>query len=107
MQVCKVWFSLRSFVYTGRQLVKADNEDTPIAEFHPHKRHFFVFRMSQHAFLEIKPDPQVMTALEKLIGQSIWHDTGSIWSNHMILVSFLLVERRRRDSSLRIRLERS
>ena len=53
------------------QLVKADNDETPIAEFHPHKRHFFVFRMSKHAFIEIKPDPAVMTALEKLIGEAI------------------------------------
>ena len=53
------------------QLVKADDEEqTPVAEFHPHKRHFFVFRMSQHAFFEIKPDPQVAAALEKLIGES-------------------------------------
>ncbi|KAJ3551961.1 hypothetical protein NM688_g4410 [Phlebia brevispora] len=72
------------------QLVKADDEEkTPIAEFHPHKRHFFVFRMSKHAFLEIKPDPEVTAALERLI------------------VSYLLVERHRRDSRLRIKLEKS
>lgn len=58
------------------QLVKADDEDkTPVAEFHPHKRHFFVFRMSKHAYLEVKPMPEVTNALEKLIGEScIWRD---------------------------------
>lgn len=52
------------------QLVKADDEEkVPVAEFHPHKRHFFVFRMSRHAFLEIKPIPEMTGALERLIGQ--------------------------------------
>ena len=51
--------------------MKADDEDqTPIAEFHPHKRHFFVFRMSKQAFFEIKPIPEVTEALERLIGES-------------------------------------
>ncbi|KAH8107688.1 hypothetical protein BXZ70DRAFT_884832 [Cristinia sonorae] len=77
--------------HKGRlQLIKADDEDkTPVAEFHPHKRHFFVFRMSKHAYLEIKPLPEVTNALEKLI------------------VSYLLVERRRRDTHIRVKFERS
>ncbi|KAI0074434.1 hypothetical protein K474DRAFT_1601482 [Panus rudis PR-1116 ss-1] len=77
--------------HKGRlQLVKADDdEQTPIAEFHPHKRHFLVFRMSKHAYLEVKPLPEVTSALERLI------------------VSYLLVERRRRDTRLRVKLERS
>ena len=51
--------------------MKADDEDqTPVAEFHPHKRHFMVFRMSKHAFFEIKPIPEVTEALERLIGES-------------------------------------
>ena len=59
---------VRLFVFL--QLVKADDEEkVPVAEFHPHKRHFFVFRMSRHAFLEIKPIPEVTGALERLIGQ--------------------------------------
>jgi len=77
--------------HKGRlQLIKADDEDKPtVAEFHPHKRHFFVCRMSKHAYLEIKPLPEVTSALEKLI------------------VSYLLVERRRRDTHIRVKLERS
>ncbi|EMD33846.1 hypothetical protein CERSUDRAFT_67952 [Gelatoporia subvermispora B] len=72
------------------QLVRADDpEKAPVAEFHPHKRHFFVFRMSRHAFLEVKPVPEVIDALDRLIA------------------SYLLVERKRRDSKIRIRLERS
>ena len=40
-----------------------------MAEFHPHKRHFFVFRMSKHAQLEIKPQPEVAGNMERLIGE--------------------------------------
>ncbi|CAL1706051.1 unnamed protein product [Somion occarium] len=72
------------------QLVKADEEDPePLAEFHPHKRHFLVFRMAKHAYLEVKPIPEVTSALERLI------------------VSYLLVERKRRDARLRVKVERS
>lgn len=49
------------------RLVKVDDEDKiPLAEYHPYKRHFFVFRMSHHAWLEVKPEAAV--ALEKVIG---------------------------------------
>ncbi|KIP09465.1 hypothetical protein PHLGIDRAFT_18640 [Phlebiopsis gigantea 11061_1 CR5-6] len=72
------------------QLVKdGDEGETPVAEFHPHKRHFFVFRMSKHAHLEIKPQPGVTGAMERLI------------------VSYLLIERKRRDSRLRVKVEKS
>ncbi|KAI0275272.1 hypothetical protein BC834DRAFT_41631 [Gloeopeniophorella convolvens] len=61
------------------QLVRADDsEKVPLAKYHTYHRHFFVFRMSQHAWLEIKPE--ATEAMDKLI------------------VSYLLVERRRRDS---------
>ncbi len=54
---------------SSNQLVKADDEEkVPVAEFHPHKRHFLVFRMSRHAYREIKPLPEVTSALERLIG---------------------------------------
>jgi hypothetical protein len=50
------------------QLVRADTDDkTPIAVKHKHKRHFWVFRMSKHAWLEIKPD--VVETLDALISQ--------------------------------------
>ncbi|KAI0088097.1 hypothetical protein BDY19DRAFT_985785 [Irpex rosettiformis] len=71
------------------ELVKADDEDqSPVAEFHPHSRHFFVFRMSKHAFFEIKPIPEVTGALEKVIA------------------SYLIVERRRRQSRISIKIQR-
>ncbi|OCH89068.1 hypothetical protein OBBRIDRAFT_733290 [Obba rivulosa] len=78
-------------MHKGRlQLVRADDpEKVPVAEFRPHKRHFFVFRMSRHAYFEVKPIPEVVDALDRLI------------------VSYLLVERKRRESKIRIRLERS
>ncbi|KAI0762525.1 hypothetical protein C8Q74DRAFT_1382628 [Fomes fomentarius] len=59
-----------------------------VAEFHPHTRHFFVFRMSKHAFFEVQPIPEITDAIEKFI------------------VSYLLVERRRRDFRIRVKLER-
>lgn len=52
------------------QLVKeGDEERKSVAEFYPHRRHFFVFRMSKHARLEVKPQPEVTEALERLIGK--------------------------------------
>jgi hypothetical protein len=49
--------------------VNADDEDkVPVAEYHPHKRHFGVWRMSQRAFLEVKPE--ACDALDKIIGDS-------------------------------------
>jgi len=70
------------------QLVKADDEDkVPLVKYHPHRRHFFIFRMSRHASLEIKPE--LTEALDKLI------------------VSYLLVERRRRDAHIRLEFESS
>ncbi|KAI6131603.1 hypothetical protein EDD16DRAFT_1469286 [Pisolithus croceorrhizus] len=48
-------------------LVKVDDEDkVPLAEYHPYKRHFFVFRMSHHTWLEVKPEAAV--TLQKIIG---------------------------------------
>ncbi|KAJ7187956.1 hypothetical protein C8R46DRAFT_5653 [Mycena filopes] len=59
------------------QLIRC-GEDTglPVVMYHPYKRHLFVWRMSKHATLEIKPE--VIKDLERLIA------------------SYLLVERQRR-----------
>ncbi|GJJ16208.1 hypothetical protein Clacol_010504 [Clathrus columnatus] len=60
------------------ELVRADVDqaELPVVIQHHHKRHFWVFRMSKHAWLEMKPE---MTAtLDSLI------------------LSYLLVERKRR-----------
>jgi len=76
-------------IVKGRfQLVRADDPEQKVAEFHPHRRHFWIFRMSKHAFFEIKPEPEVTEALDRLI------------------VSYLLVERRRRNSPTNIKLVR-
>ncbi|PCH35977.1 hypothetical protein WOLCODRAFT_46155, partial [Wolfiporia cocos MD-104 SS10] len=61
------------------KLVRADDENKELVNFIPYKRHFGFWRMSQRAHLEVKPEPEIMEALDRLI------------------VSFLLVERRRRD----------
>ncbi|KAI0271811.1 hypothetical protein BGY98DRAFT_922720 [Russula aff. rugulosa BPL654] len=62
------------------QLVRAnDDAKVPVAQYHIYRRHFVFCRMSRHAFFEIKPEVTV-EGLEKLI------------------VSYLLVERRRRDT---------
>jgi len=70
--------------HKGRlQLVRANSEDkTPLVNYYPHKRHFFIMRMSKHAYLEIKPD--VVENLDSLI------------------MSYLIVERRRRSAKLRV-----
>ncbi|EIN04077.1 hypothetical protein PUNSTDRAFT_146604 [Punctularia strigosozonata HHB-11173 SS5] len=60
-------------------LLKASEEaekPEPLAKYHPHKRHFFFFRMSKHAWLEVKPE--AVGALDQLI------------------ISYILVERKRR-----------
>ncbi|KAG2074739.1 hypothetical protein BDR04DRAFT_1007633 [Suillus decipiens] len=68
------------------QLIKADDEEeVPVAEYHPHKRHFGVWRMSQRAFLEVKPEASA--ALDRII------------------VSYLLLERRRRQTKIKVKLE--
>ncbi|GBE80287.1 hypothetical protein SCP_0300020 [Sparassis crispa] len=68
------------------QLVRADDPEKTFADFHPPKRHFGVWRMSHRAFFEIKPESEVMHALEKFI------------------VTYLLVERRRRDARIGLKL---
>jgi len=61
------------------QLVKADDaSETPVATYHPHRRHFLVFRMAKRASMDVMPD--AAAALEKII------------------VSYILVERRRRNA---------
>ncbi|KAI0829760.1 hypothetical protein BC628DRAFT_1065847 [Trametes gibbosa] len=75
--------------HKGRfQLIKSDDpEKKALAEFHPHERHFFVFRMSKHAYFHLQPLPEITQAIDKFI------------------VSYLLVERRRRDSGIKVKLQ--
>ena len=49
--------------------MKADDDaKVPLVQYNIYHRHFLAFRMSQHAFLDIKPE--VMTeGLDKLIGE--------------------------------------
>ena len=54
------------------QLIKSDDpEKKAVAEFHPHQRHFFVFRMSKHAFFEVQPIPEITDAIDKFINPII------------------------------------
>ncbi|EKM56078.1 uncharacterized protein PHACADRAFT_257139 [Phanerochaete carnosa HHB-10118-sp] len=63
------------------ELVREDmSEDEPVAVYHREKRHAAMLRMSRHPYLEV--DPAAMDTLDSLI------------------VSFLLIERRRRDGRL-------
>ncbi|KAI0059508.1 hypothetical protein BV25DRAFT_1808942 [Artomyces pyxidatus] len=65
------------------QLIRADDDQkVPLAKYHTYRRHFFVFRMSRHAFLEVKSE--ATEAMDKLI------------------MSYLLVERKRRDTGLQL-----
>ena len=55
---------------TSIQLIRADDPDKkPLVTFHPHRRHFWVFRMSKHAYFEVQQEPEVTEALDKLIGK--------------------------------------
>ena len=51
------------------KMIRADSENKePLVIKHKHKRHFFVFRMSKHAWLEVKPE--VVESLEAIISKS-------------------------------------
>lgn len=55
------------------QLVRAnDDAKVPVARYRIYRRHFVFFRVSRHAFLEIKPEVTV-EGLEKVIGMSLFH----------------------------------
>jgi hypothetical protein len=49
-----------------------DDPKVPVARYRIYRRHFVFFRMSRHAFLEIKPEVTV-EGLEKVIGMSLFH----------------------------------
>ncbi|KAI0373198.1 hypothetical protein BV20DRAFT_938349, partial [Pilatotrama ljubarskyi] len=59
------------------ELIRDDNFDKPVASFHKERRYLHVLRMSQHPYLEVHA-----SALDSL---------------DYIIVSFLLVERLRRE----------
>lgn len=65
-----------------------DEEKVPVAEYHPFKRHFLVFRMSRRAWLEVKPE--AAAALEKIIGEYIsWDECTDINDSSMVVDSEL------------------
>ncbi|KAI0737962.1 hypothetical protein C8Q80DRAFT_1125061 [Daedaleopsis nitida] len=61
------------------ELVRDDRQEKPVAAYHKEKRYLHVLRMSQHPYLEVDPDPTTIQGLDYLV------------------VSFLLVERLRRE----------
>lgn len=71
----------RQYTWRGDQkhleLLREDMPERPVATYHRQKRHFYVLRMSQHPYLEV--DAAVMDTLD------------------FVILSFLLIERRRRD----------
>jgi len=70
----------------GLQMVRADGTSKePLVVHHPHRRHFGVWRMSQHAYLEVKPE--------------------CVESMDALIMSYLIVERRRRDAKLKVELK--
>ena len=47
-------------------MIRAEGEQKePVAVYYEHKRHFWVFRMSKHGYLEIQPE--LTDSLDKLI----------------------------------------
>lgn len=59
-----------------------DDAKVPVAQYHIYRRHFVFFRMSRHAFLEIKPEVTV-EGLEKVIGtSSVQHTYGLVDVKH-------------------------
>lgn len=55
-----------------------DDAKVPVAQYHIYRRHFVFFRMSRHAFLEIKPEV-TLKGLEKVIGTvSVHHMYGLV-----------------------------
>lgn len=86
-------------------MIRADDENKePLVVRHNHKRHFFIFRMSEHAYLEIKPE--IVESIEAIISKPrhyYFYSSQLRSIAHSFLVSYLLVERRRRE--MRPRLE--
>jgi hypothetical protein len=74
-----------------------DDAKVPVARYHIYRRHFAFFRMSRHAFLEIKPEVTA-EGLEKLLGTSFTSSRVVVVVERRAAVSYLLVEKRRRDT---------
>ncbi len=45
-----------------------DDAKVPLVQYHIYRRHALAFRMSRHAFLEIKPE-EMTEGLDKIIGE--------------------------------------
>ena len=74
-------------------------DDQPVAVYHDKKRHMFVLRMSEHPYLEV--DPVALDTMDSLISKH--HPPRyviKLLNVHFPAVSFLLIERRRRDGRL-------
>lgn len=81
------------------QLVREDlPESQPVAVYHREKRYMHVLRMSKHPYLEITP--AAMDTLDSLVCASAWFLFYSADESDGASVSFLLVERRRRDGKV-------
>ncbi|TFK53804.1 hypothetical protein OE88DRAFT_1283753 [Heliocybe sulcata] len=79
------------------QMLDPNSPDKPLANFIPHSRHFWAFRMSKHAVLELRPE----------VIQPEGSKERDLEAMDRIIVSYLLVERRRRLAKLKLKLETS
>ena len=73
-------------------------EDKPVAVYHKEKRHMHVLRMSRHPYLEV--DPVALDTLDSLIGMYTLISSFDLELSVAMPVSFLLIERRRREGNL-------
>ena len=83
--------------------MKAESDDKdPLAKYHTYRRHFFFFRMSKHAYLEIKPE--IVEVLDNVICQFLSIlETSYVHIYNICTVTYLIVERRRRDTIFRLK----
>ncbi|KZT22201.1 hypothetical protein NEOLEDRAFT_1138340 [Neolentinus lepideus HHB14362 ss-1] len=79
------------------QMFDPNSPDKPVASYVPHSRHFWVFRMSKHAVLELRPE------VIQPEGSKEWN----LEAMDRIIVSYLLVERRRRLARLKLKLQKN
>jgi hypothetical protein len=74
-------------------------EDKPVAVYHRERRYAYMLKMSRHPYLEV--DPVAMDTLDSLIGMCAVFLVGAglAWwlTDGRHAVSFLLIERRRRQ----------
>lgn len=82
------------------QLTRDDDPGKALVSFHRERRYLHVLRMSQHPYLEVHP--AALESLDYIIGASFMMTSIRWGAAHrsFIAVSFLLIERLRREFGL-------